>query len=162
MIKNTKTLAWAVSLLLTFVSIFIFEVEEVKRLFSPLTAIYVALFMGIVLFFSYTFNKLFHDEKLENSIKDLKEAMKSINMGWLISESEISRIEKKANEIWVFQNNLEKDYDLESIIGKTVKENLKNKKKYTYFLPVHSFTNGQVESFKNQFSEKRICCIFWT
>jgi preprotein translocase subunit SecG len=155
MFKNSKTFFWASGIVLGLASMFIFEVELVKKVIDPLTVVFTAFFLFIVLAFSYSLNSLFHNEKLENSITDLKEAMKSINMGWLLPEAEIVKFEREADEIWVIQNSLEKDYDLDNEIGKAVRSNLSKKKfiRYVYFLPIHAYTSGQVKSFENTFNE---------
>jgi len=131
------------------------EIEfQLNRIGTSMSVIlYITAILFLLTVTTLLVTHMLRDVDLKSSIENLNEAMKSINMGWLISESEVVKIEEKAKEIWVFQNSLEKDYDLEGKIGKTVRDNLKAKKTYIYFLPIHSFTEGQVQSFKNTFAK---------
>ena len=144
------------ALLLEFTPLKVLISEGIASVAASIFVIVMITLLGFYL------NYRFKNEDLDKSIKSMSVAMETmrkaintINMGWLLPESDVIEIESKADEIWVFQSNLEKEYDIgDGKVGEAVLNNLKSGKKYTYFLPIHSFTNGQVETFKRIFKQK--------
>ncbi|MGB6018596.1 MAG: hypothetical protein WBF77_03275 [Sulfurimonadaceae bacterium] len=89
-----------------------------------------------------------------NKINDLESFIKDNGMDKIISEKSLAIIEKNAKEIWVFTKDLKNDVpDKENTSGQTiakaVENNLKNGKKYIYFVP--DTTRGKINDYRSKY-----------
>jgi low affinity Fe/Cu permease len=156
---GSKELRIAMYILFTAIFFVVFELTPLmdwlrQSLVSFSVSITIVVAITVMSFF---LNYLFHNEDLKVAMEKMEKVIETINMGWLLPESVVLEKESKADEIWVFQTNLEKEYDTQpGEVGEAVLNNLKSGKKYTYFLPTRSFTNGQVETFKRIFNQKEL------
>jgi hypothetical protein len=95
------------------------------------------------------------EESFISKIQVLDDFIKANGMGDIINEQTLSIIEKNSQNIWVITNDLandigiSNDHNIDSKIIKIVKENLKSKKNYIYFLPNTKLINGRINEFIN-------------
>ena len=133
---GSKELRIAMYILFTAIFFVVFELTPLmdwlrQSLVSFSVSITIVVAITVMSFF---LNYLFHNEDLKVAMEKMEKVIETINMGWLLPESVVLEKESKADEIWVFQTNLEKEYDTQKgEVGEAVLNNLKSGKKYTYF-----------------------------
>lgn len=89
-----------------------------------------------------------------DKINDLETFIRDHGMDKIVSEKSLALIEKNAQEIWVFSNDLkndvpDKDNQFGQHIAKVVEKNLKNGKQYTYFVP--DTIRGKINAYKSKY-----------
>lgn len=118
--------------------------------------IFSVLTLVTIILISSTVSKLEIKKDYQDNNDILKAFIDGHGLGDLISERELGDIESKYNSIWVFTRDLSNDIGISStntqdnLIFKTVKENLKTNKKYTYFIPDSPHMHGAIEVFKER------------
>jgi len=105
-----------------------------------------------------------------NRIQDitlLQEIKKSYNFSIIdeesriISEKELTYIEKKANTIHVITPTLENDINTDGDIFNIVKENLKENKHYTYIVPFNNVILNAIKKYKKIHTFEKNQVIFY-
>lgn len=116
--------------------------------------IFTLIIISITMIIFANFSKLAIKEEYQENNEVLKGFIKAQGLGDLVSEHELARLESEAKSIWVFSLDLSNDIGISSIneqnneIYEAVKKNLKEGKKYTYFLPDEPLKYGAIEKFK--------------
>ena len=102
--------------------------------------IFAILTLITIIVISSTVSRLEVQEEYKANNDILKAFIEGHGLGDLISERELSGIESNANSIWVFTRDLSNDIGIsytniqDNAIFETVKDNLKARKKYVYFI----------------------------
>lgn len=101
-------------------------------------------------------------------IKDLEAFIENNGLDKIVSEKSLSLMESMADEIWVFTRDLKNDIGFNDDIRtkeifKSVKNNIKQGKKYTYFIPDNENIRAYVKEFKHKHKtviENQITFVF--
>jgi hypothetical protein len=129
----------------------------------------VAIILILILILA-TFSRLEIKEEYRENNEILKAFIEGQNLDDLITKRELSNVEATAKSIWVFTRNLSNGTGISNSnnqnneIFKAIEEklaisdNLKEKKKYTYFIPDEPSKYGAIEEFKklHKFSDDQV------
>jgi len=116
--------------------------------------IFAILTLITIIIISFTVSRLEIQKEYKANNDILKAFIEGHGLGDLISERELSNVEKEANSIWVFTRDLSNDIGVshtnvqDNAVFDAVKENLKINKKYTYFIPDEPYKYGAIKEFK--------------
>ncbi|MEP2942352.1 MAG: hypothetical protein ABJM86_03095 [Hyphomicrobiales bacterium] len=100
-------------------------------------------------------------EEINDRVNDLKTFFAAQQMGWIVNDKYIRVMELGSPETWVFSRTLINDLDDTGEIFQSVKANLEENHKYTYFIPdtptsyqavskyfkLHTFSKKQVQFY---------------
>jgi len=120
--------------------------NNLKPDFLRESAIILTIIFIILVILAYFFLKSYLDSELNDKVNLLKDFIEANGLGNIINEKTLSTIESQSKEIWVITPNLKNDLYNETI-KKTVANNLKNGKKYVYFVPQNTYIEGSISEY---------------
>jgi len=131
--------------------------EYAKDLFTVSSLLITAFLIFSFILTSYIVFDNLQDNLFKNEITKITGALEAAKMDWLLLETEVAKIEEESEEIWVFLTSLSKELDDKSPMHKAVKKNIKDKKKYTFFLPDSlNVKEGELIDFHNLFGKSSV------
>ena len=116
--------------------------------------IIAAAFVTSIAIMSIGIYSIYANEELEDKVEILKDFIKSYGLGSIINEKTLTIWESAAKSIWVITLDLSNDIGIENDkktdkkILEIVNSNLKQGKKYIYFVPDTDKINGAIREFK--------------
>ena len=151
--KFFKTPAFSIttSALTIIVAYFISYLENNE---NGINLIISAAFVTAVAIGSIGIYSIYANEELEDKVEILKDFIKSYGLGSIINEKALMIWESSAKTIWVITLDLSNDIGIENDkktdkkIVDIVKLNLKQGKKYVYFVPDTNKINGAIKEYK--------------
>jgi hypothetical protein len=120
--------------------------NNLKPDFLRESAVILTVIFIILVILSYFFLKSYLDSELNDKVNLLKDFIEANGLGNIINEKTLSTIESQSKEIWVITPNLKNDL-YNDTIKETVSNNLKNGKKYIYFVPQNTYIEGSISEY---------------
>ena len=121
--------------------------------------IIAAVFVTLIAILSIVIYSIYANEELEDKVEILQDFIKSYGLGSIINEKTLTIWESSAKTIWVITLDLSNDIGIENDkktdkkIVDIVNSNLKQGKKYVYFVPDTNKINGAIKEYKKIHSE---------
>ena len=121
---------------------------------NGINLIIAAAFVTAIAILSMGIYSIYANQELEDKVEILKDFIKSYGLGSIINENTLTIWESAAKSIWIITLDLSNDIGIESDnktdkkIVDVVNSNLKQGKKYIYFVPDTNKINGAIKEFK--------------
>lgn len=119
-------------------------------------ALYAVIIVAIAMVIFSIFSRLEVKQEYTKQVDILKGFIEANGLGQIINEHQLQGIEKSAESIWVFTLDMSNDLGASvknkqtNVIFEAVKSNLKEGKRYTYFVPDTPKVHGAIEEYHDK------------